>query len=123
MSALLKQLELLTGQVSDMNEFFDKSVNLRNFEKGPIGVSQINELLLTAGFDRITQDYFSLIYNGHPTKYSDGLRITGIEDLSTKVEAIGSHASGCSLVLYSLQEVAVWKTSIAKDSDCFGGRW
>ena len=54
MSALLEQLQLLTGQVSRMEKFFCESINLKYFEKDPIGVSQINELLLTAGFDRIT---------------------------------------------------------------------
>jgi hypothetical protein len=88
MSALLEQLQLLTGQSSDMAEFFDKSINLKNFEKGPFGVSQINELLLTAGFDRMTEDYFSLLYNGKPISYTDGLGIHGLEDFTQKVTII-----------------------------------
>jgi S-ribosylhomocysteine lyase LuxS involved in autoinducer biosynthesis len=88
MSALLEQLQLLTGQASNMGKFFDESINVKNFEKGPIGVSQINELLLTAGFDRMTEDYFSLLCNGQPIIYKDGLRIDGIGDLTQKVTAI-----------------------------------
>ncbi|MFC1995650.1 hypothetical protein ACFLVM_02095 [Chloroflexota bacterium] len=98
MNALLEQLQLLTGQVSNMEAFFDESVNIRNYEKGPIGVSQINELLLIAGFDRITEDYYSLLYHGFlfhyeegcvkPDCYQDGLKIYGIDDLTQKVTSM-----------------------------------
>lgn len=85
MSALLNQLELLTGQRSHLSEAFHEYINVDAFEKGPIGVSQMNELLLTAGFDRITEDFFMCLDAGRPKRYADGTRIEGIEELQVKV--------------------------------------
>jgi len=88
MSVLLEQLELLTGQTSNLSKFFNEAIDIERFEKGPIGVSQINELLLTAGFDRISEAYFSLLCNGQPTTYKDGIKIDDIKDLTEKVTVI-----------------------------------
>jgi len=86
-SALLNQLELLAGQTSTLKKPFDKSINLRAFDEGDIGVSQLNELLLTAGFDWVTEDFFALLCNGKPTPYEDGTNIRGLKDLKQKVES------------------------------------
>jgi hypothetical protein len=93
MSQLIEQLELLTGQASNMKAYFDNAINLENFEKGHIGVSQMNELLLTAGFDRISNSYFALLCNEKPIKYEDGLTINGIKELTNKVLSIRKFAA------------------------------
>lgn len=85
MSELLEQLELLAGQESTLKDTFDKNINLKAFDEGDIGVSQMNELLLTAGFDRVTEDFFTLLHKGAPVKYVDETRIHGLIDLKQKV--------------------------------------
>ena len=50
MSELLNQLELLTGQTSTLEHTFDQAINIKAFDEGDIGVSQINELLLSGRF-------------------------------------------------------------------------
>jgi hypothetical protein len=93
MSALLDQLELLTGQKSNLREVFDKCIDIDAFERGPMGVSQMNELLLTAGFDRVTEDFFMFLYKGRPEKYNDGTRIRGIEELKIKVNKLREYGA------------------------------
>lgn len=93
MSALLNQLELLTGQRSNLGEVFDECIDIRAFEKGLLGVSQMNELLLTAGFDRVTEDFFMFLYKGRPTKYKDGTRIRGIKELERKVNGLRKYSA------------------------------
>jgi len=85
MNTILSQLELLAGQKSNLKEVFDEYIDIDAFEKGTIGVSQMNELLLTAGFDRITEDFFMFLCAEEPAKYIDGTTIKGIKDLETKV--------------------------------------
>lgn len=87
MSELLHQIELLTGQISSLREVFDKYVDVNAFEKGTIGVSVMNELLLFAGFDRVTEDFFMFLCTGTPKKY-EGVRINGIGELKKKVKNI-----------------------------------
>jgi hypothetical protein len=88
MSALLNQLELLAGQRSTLAEVFDKFIDIDAFEQSPIGVSQVNELLLTAGFDRISEDFFMFLYTGRPAKYEDGTTIRGMIELETRVNRL-----------------------------------
>lgn len=88
MSELLKQLELLTGQASDLEDSFDKYVNVKAFETGEIGISALNELLLSAGFDRVDEGFFALLFKGVPVEYKDGMRIIGVGDLKKKVNKI-----------------------------------
>lgn len=88
MSELLKQLELLTGQASDLKDNFDKYVNVKAFENGEIGVSTLNELLLSAGFDRVSEGFFALLFRGEPKIYEDGMRIIGLSDLKKKVDRV-----------------------------------
>ena len=71
MNTLLNQLELLAGQKSNLKEVFDECIDIDAFEKGTMGVSQMNELLLTAGFDRITEDFFMFLCAEKPAKYID----------------------------------------------------
>ena len=77
MNTLLNQLELLAGQKSNLKEVFDECIDIDAFEKGTMGVSQMNELLLTAGFDRITEDFFMFLCAEKPAKYIDGTTIKG----------------------------------------------
>jgi hypothetical protein len=93
MSALLNQIELLAGQISDLREVFDKCIDIRAFERGPVGVSQVNELLLTAGFDRITEDFFMFLCTGRPAKYEDGTTIPGIKELEMKVSRLRKYGA------------------------------
>lgn len=93
MSALLHQLELLTGQKSNLGEVFDKCIDIDAFGRGPIGVSQMNELLLTAGFDRVTEDFFMFLYRERPEKYIYGTRIRGIKELAIKVNKLREYAA------------------------------
>ena len=93
MSALLTQLELMAGQRSHLGEAFDRCINVDAFEKGSIGVSQMNELLLTAGFDRITEDFFMFLCKGRPAEYADGTRIQGVRDLETKVDKLRKYGA------------------------------
>lgn len=93
MSSLLNQLELLTGQKSNLREVFNKYIETDTFEKGALGVSQMNELLLTAGFDRITEDFFMFLYAEEPTEYIDGTTIKGIRDLEIKVDRLRKYGA------------------------------
>jgi len=88
MSALLNQLELLTGQKSNLEKVFDKYIDFDTFEKGSMGVSQMNELLLTAGFDRITEDFFMFLCTERPAKYIDATTIRGKKELAIKVNRL-----------------------------------
>lgn len=93
MSALLNQLELLTGQRSNLRKVFDKCIDIRAFEKGVLGVSQMNELLLTAGFDRVTEDFFMFLCKERPAKYEDGKRIQGIQEFEMKVNKLRKYGA------------------------------
>ena len=71
MTELLHQLELLCGQKSALDTLFGSQgiVAPEAFETSPIGVSTLNELLLTAGFDAVSDDFFALLSQGTPTRY------------------------------------------------------
>lgn len=86
MSELLEQIKLLAGQKSDLADKFDESITTEAFNKRQIDVSQLNELLLTAGFDCVSDDFFMLLHNGRPNKYKDGTQINGLADLRDKVD-------------------------------------
>ena len=85
MSELLDQLQLLTGQKSSLATSFDSRIKVSAFDHGEMGVSQLNELLLAAGFDRVSEDFFALLWAGKPQEYEDGWRIKGTSDLAVKV--------------------------------------
>jgi len=93
MNALLNQLELLTGQKSSLRKVFDKCIDIDAFERGPVGVSQLNELLLAAGFDRATEDFFMFLRTERPAKYKDGTRIRGIKELEIKVNKLREYGA------------------------------
>lgn len=93
MSTLLNQLELLTGQKSNLKEVFDECIDTNAFESGHIGVSQLNELLLTAGFDRVTEDFFMFLCTDTTKKYDDGISIKGIKELEMKVNKLREYGA------------------------------
>jgi len=93
MSTLLNQLESLAGQRSNLSEAFEKYIDIDAFEEGPVGVSQMNELLLTAGFDRITEDFFMFLCTERPVKYKDGTTIQGIEELEMKANRLRKYGA------------------------------
>jgi len=96
MNEVLEQLQLLTGQTSHLEKHFDENIKIKDVKESEIGISALNELLLSAGFDTVGEAYFALLYLGEPVKYEDdmhisgvykdGMRIIGIDDLRKKVE-------------------------------------
>lgn len=86
MNKLLEQLQLLCGQQSHLEKAFEDSIDDEAFARAPIGVSMLNELLLTAGFDTVSDAFFSLLCNGIPKPYTHSLTINGIDDLRMNVE-------------------------------------
>lgn len=89
---MLAQLQLLAGQSSTLSEAFD-NLRLSGLKNRSIGVSQLNELLLAAGFDRVSEGFFAFLVKGQPIDYKDGTTIKGMDDLHKCVDTVRKYAA------------------------------
>jgi len=51
-------------------------------------VSALNELLLRAGFDTVSEDFFALLCEEKPVSYCHGMKVEGIKELAEKVRRL-----------------------------------
>lgn len=86
-------LEALTGQTPPLAQEFCE-VAPEFLAKG-LGYSQLNELLLLLGYDRVTQAFFQFLVDG-TLEYQPGAQLASIEDLESGVE----RARQLSLLLF-----------------------
>jgi hypothetical protein len=83
---LLKILESLTGQKALLaSTSLGKAIDLLDEGKGALGYSQVNELLLLIGYDRITHAFFQYLVDGS-TAYNSGAALSSLEQLRQGVE-------------------------------------
>jgi hypothetical protein len=80
-------IELLVGQaVPDAFRPHIEKIEHRDFfARGGIGHSQLNELLLTLGFDRVTLDFFEYLFDSRT-------KVVSYEDLYTGITNFRKHA-------------------------------
>jgi hypothetical protein len=62
----INQIEKLTGQNVPFEGKKDVIGSIDPFSKGGIGYSQLNEILLTLGYDRVTREFFDYIFSSNP---------------------------------------------------------
>jgi hypothetical protein len=92
---LLRTLEKLVGQrcvlqtVIDGRELPALAVQVLAPEGSGLGYSQLNELLLLLGFDRVTHTFFQFLIDG-TTEYTDGAAIGTFEQLEMGVDRFRS---------------------------------
>jgi hypothetical protein len=79
---IAKLLEALTGQRAPLPEGQD---GISSFPKSGLGYSQLNELLLLFGYDRVTRPFFQFLADG-TLDYKPGCAIRSIEEFQTGVE-------------------------------------
>jgi hypothetical protein len=77
---IIELLETLTGQPAPITPTTKPS-----FPTGGLGLSQLNELLLLFGYDRVTHAFFQFLVDG-TLDYKPGCGIKSIEDLEAGVE-------------------------------------
>lgn len=79
---IAKLLEDLTGQRAPLPEEQD---GISSFPKSGLGYSQLNELLLLYGYDRVTRTFFQFLVDG-TLDYRPGSAIQSISEFETGVE-------------------------------------
>jgi len=79
---IARLLEALTGQRAPLPEGRD---GISSFPKSGLGYSQLNELLLLFGYDRVTRTFFQFLADG-TLDYKPGCAIRSIEEFQTGVE-------------------------------------
>ena len=77
-------LEALTGQRPPLSPALDV---LPSFPEGGLGYSQLNELLLLLGYDRVTHSFFQFLVDD-TLEYRPGCGLRSIEDLEVGVERV-----------------------------------
>lgn len=82
---IIELMEQLTGQEVPFSEGRARLSERNPFIEGGMGYSQLNELLLTLGYDRILPPFFDYLFDGEPT-------ITSHEQLAKGVEKFRKHA-------------------------------
>lgn len=80
---LRQLLEALTGQIPPLAEEFSEVAPL--FPAGGLGHSQLNELLLLLGYDRVTQGFFQFLVDGS-LEYQPGAELPSIEALEEGID-------------------------------------
>ena len=85
--AIVPLVERLTGQrvPEGFREHMARAEGRDLFGEEGIGHSQLNELLLTLGFDRITLDFFEYVFEGH-------MRVVSYEQLEAGITKFRKHA-------------------------------
>ena len=73
---LRQLLEALTGQIPPLAQEFCEVAP--QFPAGGLGYSQLNELLLLLGYDRVTQAFFQFLVDG-TLKYQPGAELPSID--------------------------------------------
>ena len=82
---LRQLLEALTGQrPPHAQEFYDVAPH---FPAGGLGYSQLNELLLLLGYDRVTQTFFQFLVDG-TLQYQPGAELGSIGALGAGIERV-----------------------------------
>ncbi|MBZ5720629.1 MAG: hypothetical protein LAO03_09635 [Acidobacteriia bacterium] len=79
---IAKLLEALTGQRAPLSQGLDR---ISSFPKTGLGYSQLNELLLLFGYDRVTRTFFQFLADG-TLDYKPGCAIRSIQEFETGVE-------------------------------------
>lgn len=85
MDQIVPLVERLTGQDVPFPEAKPRLQNHNPFSEGGMGYSQLNELLLTLGYDRVLPPFFDYLFDGEPT-------VTSHERLAAGVEKFRKHA-------------------------------
>jgi hypothetical protein len=83
---LVKLLESLTGQAAPLTSALpENAIDLLQQRAGGLGYSQLNEILLWMGYDRITHSFFQYLINGS-TKYQPESALLSLAQLHNGVE-------------------------------------
>jgi hypothetical protein len=77
-------LEKLTGQIAPYNSA-PEGLTILEAVGEELGYSQLNEILLIFGFDRITSSFFRYLLDGE-TEYQPGQALTSADDFYTGVD-------------------------------------
>lgn len=104
---LVELLEMLTGQKPPLCDVSDLAPC---FPKSGLGYSQLNELLLLLGYDRITHSFFQFLVDG-TLDYRPGCAVLSIVDLESGVE----RARRLSLLFFGNVKFGFKK--LARDAD------
>jgi hypothetical protein len=94
MESIVQQIEKMAGQKIPFPKNVEKLKGQDPFTKGGIGYSQFNELLLTLGYDRVSEAFFSYLIERTPHFFP--LSIGSYEELSKGIEKFRK----LSLLLY-----------------------
>ena len=125
---LRQLLEALTGHPPPLAQEFCEVAP--QFPAGGLGYSQLNELLLLLGYDRVTQAFFQFLVDG-TLKYQPGAALPSIEDLEAGVERarqmsllfFGNVKFGFKKLAQDVDELAFYYESTQPlDSDIFKQR-
>lgn len=100
-------LEALTGQKRPLREVSDL---LPRFPKSGLGYSQLNELLLLLGYDRVTHTFFQFLVDG-TLDYQSGRPVRSIAELAAGIE----RARRLSLLFFGNVKFGFKK--LARDAD------
>lgn len=82
---LFELIEDLTGQPIPFGTNKSRFLSEPPFKNGGIGYSQLNELLLTLGYDRVLLPFFEYLFGNKPT-------VDSINDLETGIRNFQKHA-------------------------------
>lgn len=109
---LARLLELLTGQRSPT----PNAEAALSFPSGGLGYSQLNELLLLLGYDRVSQAFFQFLVDGR-IEYEPGTALQSVQDLESGVE----RARKLALLLFGNVKFGFKKLARDVDELCFKG--